>query len=345
MTAFVSPRGEFEFCVMPFGLSNAPSTYQRIIDLALKDAPRSLPYIDDTLTFSSSFDSHMADHRNVLTCYKNSDLKLRRDKCHFGYTEVEFLGHSLTRQGYKPLSSNVLRIQQQSRPSDVKELMSFLGLVNYYRDFQPELSRIAAPLYYLTRKGFTWNWNEDCERSYQRLCHALTKIPVVLAYPDWSKPFHLEVDASDNAIGGMLAQEGRNGKLQPISFFYSTLNGAQRKYSVCEKEAWAMVVASRKLSKYLYAAERVIISSDHNTLLWLRQKRDPRGKFARWLLELEGLNYVVKYRRGSENLAADYFSRSANNYDTEVDDEAESLERHIYSVQTPKQIVRRFAWW
>ena len=119
--------------------------------------------------------------------------------------------------------------------------------------------------------------------------------PITLAYPDWSISFHFEVDASDSAVGGVLSQEDHSGKLRPISFLSSILNESQRKYSVGEKEAWAIVAASRKFSKYLQAAGQVIISSDHNPLVWLRQKRDPRGRFARWLLELEAINNVVKF--------------------------------------------------
>ena len=248
-TAFVSPRGEFEFGVMPFGLCNAPSTYQRVIDPALKDAQHSLPYIDDTLTFSSSFDDHLEHLGVALACYRDADLQLRKEKCRFGYDEVEFLGHTLSSHGYRPLSSNVLRIQRQARPSNTRQLRSFLGLVNYYRDFQPDLARMAAPLYHLTRKGVTWTWGERCEQSYQQLCHTLTRNPVTLAFPNWSVPFHLEVDASDSAIGGVLAQEGPRGQLQPISFFSSTLNDSQRRYSVGE-EAWAIVAAARKPSRW-----------------------------------------------------------------------------------------------
>ena len=107
----------------------------------------------------------------------------------------------------------------------------------------------------------------------------------------------LRIYASDSAVGGVLSQEDHSWKLRPISFFSSILNESQRKYSVGEKEAWAIVAASRKISKYLQAGGLVNISSDQNPLVWLRQKRDPRGKFARWLLELEELNYVVKHRR------------------------------------------------
>ena len=165
-TALVSPRGEFEFCVMPFGLCNAPSTYQRVIDTVLKNAPHSLSYIDDTLTFSTSFKDHLEHLREVLNCYRDANLQLRRDKCYFGYTEVEFLGHTLSSLGYQPLPSNVFKIQHQARPLSVKQLRSFLGLVNYYRDFQPQLSETAAPLYNLTRMGVAWKWGRDVARIF-----------------------------------------------------------------------------------------------------------------------------------------------------------------------------------
>ena len=135
--------------------------------------------------------------------------------------------------------------------------------------------------------------------------------------------------------GGVLSQEDHSGKLRTISFFSSILNESQRKYIVGEKGAWAIVAASRKFSKYLQAAGQVIISSDHNPMVWLRQKRDPRGKFARWLLELEAINYVVKYRRGVDNLAADYLSRSATTYDGRVKDEIENPPQNVHTIHLP----------
>ena len=165
----------------------------------------------------------------------------------------------------------------------------------------------------------------------------LAQSPVTLTYPDWKKPFYLKVDASDYAVGGVLAKEDTEGRFKPISFFSSTLDDAQRKYSTEEKEAWAIVAAVRKFGKYRHAAGRVIIISDHNPLMWLRQQKDPRGKIARWFLELESLNYSVKYHRGIENLAADYLSRSATSFDSDINNEYENPERHVYQVKADLQ--------
>ena len=337
-TAFVTPRGQYEFLVMPFGLCNAPSTYQRLIDQALKQAPCSLPYIDDTLTHSRTFNDHLRDLQLTLDCYRKANLQLRRDKCHFGYKRIEFLGHLLSGKGIRPLPSIVGKIEQQARPTDVKRLRSFLGLVNYYRDFLPNMAETAVPLYRLTQKGVQWKWNQECENSYQALSKALTNNPITLAYPDWKRHYYVEVDASGSAVGGVLAQRDNEGRLRPISFFSCQLNESQKRYSAGEREAWAIVAATRKWRKYLDAAPGITILSDHNPLVWMRHQRDPRGKFARWLIELEGLCYEIQFRKGSENLVADYLSRSATAYDYDLNNENEHFERKVYQISENEEV-------
>ena len=190
-TSFITPRGQFEFNVMPFGLCNAPATYQRAIDSALKDATESLPYIDDTLTFSHSFEEHLQHLHQVLGCYRVAIIQLRRDKCSFGFEEIKFLGHLLSKRGHEPLPSLVDKIQEQARPGNLKDLRSFLGLVNYYRDFIPHMAERAAPLYGLTKKGVKFSWDLSCEESFASLCKTLSQNPVTLAYPDWVSHFTL----------------------------------------------------------------------------------------------------------------------------------------------------------
>ena len=178
-----------------------------MIDQALKEVPCSLPYIDDTLTHSSTFDDHLQDLKRTLDCYRKANLQLRCDKCHFGYKKIEFLGHLLGGDGIRPLPSIVGKIERQARPTDVKRLRSFLGLVNYYREFLPNMAETAVPLYKLTKKGVMWNWNRECENSYQELCKAFTDNPIILGYPDWKRHFYVEVDASGSAVGGVLTQK------------------------------------------------------------------------------------------------------------------------------------------
>ena len=136
------------------------------------------------------------------------------------------------------------KVKEQSRPTNPKELRSFLCLVNYYRDFIPSM----APLHKLTKKGIKWCWDSPCEQSFSILCETLSQNPVTLPYPNWDEPFHLEVDASQFAIGAVLAQRDSHGKMRPIAFSSSTLNHAQQNYSTGE-EAWANVAATRRWRK------------------------------------------------------------------------------------------------
>ena len=129
------------------------------------------------------------------------------------------------------------------------------------------MAEIASPLYRLTRKGAEWNWDRKCEESYQELCKAFTSNPITLCYPDWNRHYFVEVDASGSAVGGVLAQRDDNGRMRPISFFSSQLNESQKRYSAGEREAWAIVAASRKWRKYLEAAPGITILSDHNPLV------------------------------------------------------------------------------
>ena len=194
------------------------------------------------------------------------------------------------------------------------------------------MAEIASPLYRLTKKGVHWDWNRECQNSYQNLCKALTNNPITLSYPDWDGGYYVKVDASGSAVGGVLAQKDGKGRMRPISCFSSQLNESQKRYSAGEREAWAIVAASRKWRKYLEAAPGITILSDHNPLVWMRHQRDPRSKFARWLIELEGLRYEIQYRKGSENLVADYLSRSATTYDEGLNNEEEHVERNVYLV-------------
>ena len=203
------------------------------------------------------------------------------------------------------------------------------------------MAEIASPLYRLTKKGVHWDWNRECENSYQNLCKALTNNPITLSYPDWDRGYYVEVDASDSAVGGVLAQKDGKGRMRPISFFSSQLNESKR-YSAGEREAWAIVATSRRWRKYLEAAPGITILSDHNPLVWMRHQRDPRGKFARWLIELEGLRYDIQYRKGSENLVADYLSRSATTYDEGLNNEEEHLERNVYLVSEEETEFTRY---
>ena len=211
-----------------------------------------------------------------------------------------------------------------------------MGLVNWYREYVPGVACLVEPLHRLTRKNTAWSWSTECELSYQGLKERLTSTIRTLAFPNWGAPFIVETDASNQAVGAVLSQMDEQERRRPIEFYSSGLNHAQKNYSAGELEAWAIVATLRKWRVYLMAANKVQIITDHNPLTWMRRQRDPRNKYARWILELENYNYEITYRRGVENCAADCLSRTPCEPDGLINDEWENLERHVYTLDTSR---------
>ena len=226
----------------------------------------------------------------------------------------------------------VQRIREYPAPSSLRELKSFLGLVNYYRNFINKFSDTASPLYELTQKNSTWKWGDGQETSFQSLRSALVSESVCLRFPQWNRTFYVECDASKEGVGAVLSQDDNEGIRRPISFFSSRLNKSQINYSASELETWAIVAATRKWRKYLQAASAVEIWTDHNALQWLRRQKDPRGKFSRWLIELQSINYNIIYRKGKDNILADHLSRFPGQLDEDINEERECFERFLYPI-------------
>ena len=166
--------------------------------------------------------------------------------------------------------------------------------------------------------------------AFDALKSRLTDFPVILGYPNWGDEFTLKVDASATAVDGVLSQKSEKREPKSIAFFSSGLTPAQKNYSAGELECWVLIAASRKFRKYLQAAPSICFISDHNPLVWLREQKDPRGKFARWIQELETLNYRIEHVRGVENGPADFLSRISGDIDWGINDETEFFERHVY---------------
>ena len=332
---FATPRGHFEMLVMPFGLCNSQSTYQRIMDIALRRATNTESYVDDLCTHSRGFELHLRDLHTTLECLRDAKIQLRIDKCRFGYQEGEFLGQVISANGRKPAPALVDRIAKFPPPKSVKEMQRFLGLANYYRSLIPKFAEIAEPLNRLTRKCQPWKWGHSAQSSFERLRSVLTTNPVLLRFPCWDLPFFIEADASDHAIVAVLSQSDQHGNLRPIAYFSSSLDAIQRRYCAGQREAWALVAATRKWHDYVKAAKHTYLVTDHNPLAWLRRQRDPRHTYARWLLELESIPYEIVYRKGAENTVADCLSRDPTAiFDTHINDDELFFEDHVYPIDS-----------
>ena len=250
--------------VMPFGLCNAPATFQRVMDNILDKVPHFESYVDDILIFSPSFESHLEHLRDVFKRLNVAGLQLRRDKCRIGYSSVEFLGHRISFEGRAPVSGYIQKLQSFPQPKSVAELQRFLGTANYYRCYIEDMSGVAEPLYQLLKWGVQWSWDERCQRAFDELRMRLTKEPVCLLHPNWRGELYIEADASSTGVAAVLSQLDKStGKLRAIQFFSSSLSPSQKNYSAGQLEAWALVAATRKWSVYLKGALRITLLTDH----------------------------------------------------------------------------------
>ena len=206
-TAFQTPFGSYQFLVMPFGLCNAPSTFQRTMNLVLEGLLHfCIAYIYDIVIFSKSMEEHAEHLRQVLTRLREHKLYVNKEKCEFALSSVEFCGFVIGENGVATQKDKTSAITSWPHPQNVKDIRSFLGLCGFYQRFIPRYATIVSPLTNLLRKDVEWNWGESERNAFQEQKHAM-KYVVELAYPNMNKEFILHVDASDSAIGATLYSE------------------------------------------------------------------------------------------------------------------------------------------
>lgn len=310
MTAFKTPFGHFQFCVLPFGLHGAPATFQRMMNEILRGTEKfASAYLDDIIIYSQTWREHMDHLKEVLLRIKNAGLTIRPDKCTLARTETQYLGYVLGHGVIRPQVGKVEAIKRAERPVTKKQVRSFLGLVGWYRRFIPSFSEQAYALTELTKKDKPNRicWTPDCEKAFQGLKSSLCTEPV-LQSPDFEKTFIVQTDASEHGIGAVLLQEGQ-GQLQPIAYISRKLLPRECKYSTVEKECLAIKWALDSYRYYLMG-RKFILKTDHRALSWLGRMRDTNARITRWFLAVQPFDFEVLYKRGSQNCTADYLSRT-----------------------------------
>ena len=313
-TAFVIPGGgHFEFLKLPFGLSNAVPTFQRLMATVLQGllGTKCLVYLDDVLVFGSSLKEHSANLQDVFEAIRKAGLKLNPKKCVFAKTKVKFLGYELSGEGLAPDSEKVSAIKEFPKPVDVSSLRSFLGMMGYYRRFVGGFSKIAAPLHKLLQKDIKFVWDENCQKAFEELKNSLISAPV-MAFPRYDQEFVLYTDASDVGVGSILAQKDDSGVEKTVAFASRAFSGSEKNWTTTEKEAFAVVWSLEHFNAYVYG-HKVVVYSDHRALQWLRDIKNPSGKLARWILKLEEFDYTIVHRAGSLMAHADALSRAPVN--------------------------------
>lgn len=331
-TAFSVDHGLYEFVRMPFGLKNAPATFQRVMDHVLKDliGKCCLVYMDDIIIFSASLQEHLVNLSKVLQALEKVNLKIQLDKSEFLRKEVAFLGHIVTDKGVKPNPDKIRVIENWPIPKNQKDLKAFLGLLGYYRRFIRDFAKITKPLTAQLRKG------EDVEHTSQFLktfdiCKHLLTSSDVLQYPDMSAPFILTTDASNFAIGAVLSQ-GTVGKDRPVAYASRTLSKSEENYSAIEKELLAIDWATRHFRPYLFG-KKFTLYTDHQPLTFALNLKTPNSKLVKWRLRLSEFNFTPIYKPGKQNVVADALSRIPSeglelNINEDITDSSDSSSVH-----------------
>ena len=308
-TAFSTYSRHYEFQVMPFGLSNAPATFSRLMETVLVGLNRSccLVYLDDVLVIGKSFSEHLLNLRKVFERFHEANLKLKPEKCCLASDEVLYLGYVVSRNGILADPIKAESVKNFPQPNDLKSLQSFLGLASYYRRFIQKFSRVAGPLYELTRKDVEFLWKPIHDEVFCQLKQLLINAPV-LAFPDFTKGFILETDASGVGLCAILAQGDKDGIIHPIAYASRALQQYEKNYAVTELEALGIVWAIKHFHHYLYGHHSEVYT-DHEPLIALLNTPHPSGKLARRGLILQDVDLVIRYRPGRKNAGADALSR------------------------------------
>ncbi|XP_042991370.1 uncharacterized protein LOC122318232, partial [Carya illinoinensis] len=307
-TTFTCPFGTFAYRRMPFGLCNAPATFQRCMMSIFSDMVERFVeiFMDDFSIFGDSFDECLTHLEKVLIRCKEKNLILNWEKCHFMVTQGIVLGHIVSSQGFEVDKAKIELISKLPIPKNIRDIRSFLGHAGFYRRFIKGFSTISRPLCNLLSKESSFVWTDDCELAFTKLKGMLISAPIMQS-PDWNLPFEIMCDASDYAVGAVLGQR-RDKKPCVIYYASRTLNSAQMNYSTTEKELLAVIFALDKFRSYLIGSQ-IVIFTDHAALKYLLAKKDAKPRLLRWILLLQEFDLIIKDKKGVENVVADHLSR------------------------------------
>ena len=255
---------------MPFRLTNAPASFQELINNTLREYldDFALAYLDDVLIFSKTREEHVQHVRKVLTKLREKDLPIKLSKCEFHKYSIGFLGYTVSENGLGPDPNKVIAIDSWPEPQNVKDVQSILGILNYYRKFIKGFSAIARPLTALTRKDVTFAWGIECKEALKELKRRITTAPI-LALFDPEKEATLETDSSDYAIGTCLTQKGKDDRSRPIAYYSRKMTGPELNYDIHDKELLAIVESFREWRVYLEGTKYPVqVYTDHKNLLY-----------------------------------------------------------------------------
>src|ERR1043165_1594311 len=307
-TTFICVNGMFKFNVLPFGLINSASSYNRLIRKILYGTKNLESYVDDILAHTKGWEEHLETLKEFFERVRKAHLTLKPKKCSLGYGKIDFLGHTLRYDQISPKVESVDKIVDMPKPQTKKQVRSFLGAVNYYRKFIPHCAELMAPLSDLTKKlsPNIVGWNLELDKAFKELKGVLAKAPI-LKLPDLDKEFVIQTDASGIGIGCVLMQN-YDGVNHPVAYASRKLLEREKRYSVEERECLAIMWGIEKFDRYLFG-KQFVIETDHCGLQYMREGRMKNARVMRWSLALQNYSFRVNYIKGCNNVVSDYLSR------------------------------------
>ena len=309
LSAFITRDGLYECIVMPFGMKNSASTFQRLMNIVVRGLKDCVVYIDDVVIFSDNWTSHMLQIKAFFEAVRDAGLVINLAKCDFARATVEYLGHKVGCGKVAPKDANVQTILQFPIPTCRRDVRRFLGVAGYYRRFVKNYADVTCPLTDLLKKESRFKWSENCQSAFDKIKSILTNYPV-LQSPDWTKPFTLSIDASDLGVGAVLSQHVSVNEEHPVAYFSKKLIDAQRKYSTIEKETLSLILALQHFEVYLQGTSFPLrVVTDHNPLLFLNKFKNKNQRLTRWSLFLQEWDLEISHVKGKENVVPDALSR------------------------------------
>lgn len=311
-TTITTHMGTFSYRRTPYGLSCVPEKFQKLMEETLRGVPGTVVFLDDICVTGPDRHAHLRNLRLVLERLRQMGLTVKLDKCRFLQERVHYLGFIIDKNGLHPDPAKLEALTCLPSPTDVTQLKSFLGLLNYYGKFIPKLSTLLHPLHALLKKNAKWSWDSNCELAFENAKKSLVR-DCVLAHYEEGRALVLSVDSSAYGVGAILAHRYADGSERPVSCASRTLNDAEKNYSQLDKEALAIFYGVTKHHQYLFGRP-FILRTDHKPLMYIfgEKKGIPQtaaSRLQRWAARLAGYDYKIEFVRSADNGPADSLSR------------------------------------
>uniref|UniRef100_A0A1A8HXS3 Gypsy retrotransposon integrase-like protein 1 n=1 Tax=Nothobranchius kuhntae TaxID=321403 RepID=A0A1A8HXS3_NOTKU len=311
ISAFVTPDAFLQYTVMPFGMKNAPATFQRLINTVTAGLDCCSAYLDDLVVHTTSWEDHMKTLTELFDRLAAARLTVNLAKCEFVRATVSYLGKEVGHGFVRMLSDKVKSVSEFPVPRTRRELRRFLEMVGYYRCFCNNFATVVCPLTQLLSPKVPFKWNQEAQAAFTSCKLLLTNAPILKA-PDLAKPFFMEVDASQVGAGAVLLQNDENGLVHPVAYFSKKFSPCQTRYSTVEKETLALLMALQHFHVYVGSGDKPLtVYTDHNPLTFLARMFNHNQRLMRWALLLQEFHLVIKHKKGTENVMADCLSRVA----------------------------------